>query len=106
NGFGFQAQKFDALALPAADFANWIAAAKTTNRTLDQPAYALVSQKGQLEDLRSRFGFDPAKGLIFSSVDPNLFSTVVARYRPDAAHRHAADETMDPQHGGYADADR
>lgn len=92
NGFGFQAQKFQALAMPPADFAGWIARAKAGNRPLDQGAYAIVSQKGQLADLRSRFDFDPATGLIFSSVDPALFSTVVARYRPDAAHRHQSDE--------------
>ena len=105
NGFGFQAQKFDALALPAADFANWIAAAKTADRPLDQVAYALVSQKGKLADLRSRFAFDPAKGLIFSTVDPSLFSSVVAKYHPAAAHRHASDETRNQQAGGHAHAD-
>lgn len=106
NGFGFQGQKFDALAMPPADFARWMAEAKAGDRPLDQSAYAIVSQKGQLADLRARFQFDPAKGLIFSSVDPTLFSTVVARYRPDAAHRHRADETPAHSNGDHAHADQ
>lgn len=104
NGFGFQNQKFDALAMPEADFDRWIAGAKGINRSLDQGAYAIVSQKGKLADLRSRFDFDPAKGLIFSGVDPNLFDTVVARYRPDTAHRHASDETANHPNGGHVHA--
>ena len=100
NGFGFQAQKFDALALPPADFDNWIASAREAGRTLDQAAYAIVSQKGELKDLRSRFSFDPAKGLLFSDVEPNLFSGTVARYRPDAAHRHATDHNEGHAHAG------
>lgn len=92
NGFGFQAQKFQALAMPPADFAGWIAQAKAGDRPLDVATYGLVSRKGTLADLRDDFDFDPARGLIFSAVEPALFSRVVARYRPDAAHRHASDE--------------
>ncbi|RIY02840.1 ubiquinol oxidase subunit II [Aureimonas flava] len=105
NGFGFQAQKFDALAMPAADFAAWIAAAKAGDRPLDQGAYAIVSQKGKLADLRARFDFDPARGLVFSSVDPALFSTVVARYRPDAARRHEGGGAPHDPNGSHAYAD-
>ena len=101
NGFGFQGQKFDTLALPPADFARWMEAAKAANRPLDGDAYAQVSQKGQLADLRSHFRFDPAEGLVFSSVMPNLFDKVVARYRPTAAHRHQTDETKEDAHADH-----
>lgn len=100
NGFGFQAQKFDALALPTGDFDRWVEAAREAGRTLDQGAYAIVSQKGELKDLRSRFSFDPAKGLLFSGVDPDLFSSTVARYRPEAAHRPATDDNKGYAHAG------
>lgn len=106
NGFGFQNQKFDALAMPEADFDRWIASAKGVGRPLDEGAYAIVSQKGKLADLRSEFDFDPSKGLIFSGVDPNLFTTVVARYRPDAAHRHEPAEAENHPSEGHAHADR
>ncbi|MBS9719675.1 cytochrome ubiquinol oxidase subunit II [Tianweitania sp. BSSL-BM11] len=101
NGLGFQNQKFDTLAMPQADFDRWIANAKQAERPLDQDAYSIVSEKGKLADLRSRFDFDPSKGLIFSSVEPALFATVVARYRPEAAHRHESDEAKGPAHKGH-----
>lgn len=104
NGFGFQNQKFDALAMPEGDFDRWVASAKGVGRPLDEGAYALVTQKGKLADLRSRFDFDPAKGLIFSSVDPTLFTTVVARYRPNAAHRHESDEAVNQPNEGHVHA--
>ncbi|MCJ8138295.1 cytochrome ubiquinol oxidase subunit II [Falsirhodobacter halotolerans] len=98
NGFGFQDQKFDTLALPQAEFDRWIAAARTAGRSLDQGAYALVSQKGKLADLRSRFDFDPQKGLIFSTVDPDLFGTVVSRYRAHADHGNTASDHATGEH--------
>lgn len=100
NGFGFQAQKFDALALPPVDFDHWVTSAREAGRMLDQGAYAIVSQKGELKDLRSRFPFDPAKGLLFSDLDPNLFSSTVARYRPEAAHRHENNDDKGHAHAG------
>ena len=105
NGFGFQAQKFQALAMPPESFAGWIADARAGDRPLDEAAYGVVSQTGTLADLRSRYTFDPARGLIFSSVQPDLFSSVVARYSPDAAHRHASDETPAHTNGEHAHAD-
>ena len=104
NGFGFQDQKFDTLALPPADFGRWMDAAEAVERPLDESAYKVVSQKGTLEDLRARFDFDPQKGLIFSTVAPDLFATIVASYRPEAAHRARGDTTSEHSHKGAAHA--
>ena len=104
NGFGFQNQKFDALALPPAEFDRWMGAAKGIDRPLDQGAYTVVSQQGDLADLRSEFDFDPQKGLIFSTVERDLFKTVVAKYRPDAAHQARTDTTSKHSNEGSAHA--
>ncbi|WP_211322666.1 ubiquinol oxidase subunit II [Pseudacidovorax intermedius] len=88
NGSGFQAQKFQARAMPPADFARWIVQARAAGRPLDAAAYARVARPGQLADLRRHFGVDPAQGLVFSAVPPGLFDGVVAQSRPALPHPH------------------
>lgn len=88
NGSGFQAQKFQARAMPPADFARWMGQARAAGRPLDPAAYARVARPGQLADLQRHFSVDPARGLVFSAVPPGLFDGVVAQARPALPHPH------------------
>jgi len=67
SGAGFADMHFDVHALPAADYAKWIADAKASSgQTLDRGAYVALTQPSS--------NVPPA---IYKSVDPALFNAIV-----------------------------
>jgi cytochrome o ubiquinol oxidase subunit 2 len=98
NGFGFQAQKFEAMATSPGAFAAWVAAAKTAARPLDEGSYALVSRSQGLERLDPNRDAGPAPGLVFSSVEPGLFQATLARYHAKPLHSHGPGAAQENPH--------
>ena len=68
NGLGFQNQKFEVLALPGEDFTAWVARARAADRPLDSGAVDGLMKKSV-----------PPEPILYSSVPPNLFQTLIAR---------------------------
>ncbi|WP_342148176.1 COX aromatic rich motif-containing protein [Methylorubrum sp. SB2] len=83
NGVGFQNQKFAVLAQSNDDHAAWIARARAGGRTLDPAAYATLAARSVQPE-----------PVLFGSVAPNLFRSILARNDPGlhAAHGHHAHE--------------
>jgi len=75
SGDGFSDMRFDAIALPPADFERWLATAHAGADTLDAPRYAALA----------RPGIAPASAT-FARVAPGLFHAIVAETaRPGAS---------------------
>jgi cytochrome o ubiquinol oxidase subunit 2 len=69
SGKGFSDMKFRALAESPADFNAWVAKVRASSDSLDMNRYNVVSQPGE-----------KAPVTYFSSVDPQLFHNIIARY--------------------------
>jgi len=75
SGGGFSDMRFDAVALPPADFERWLAATRAGDDTLDAPRYAVLAHPG----------IAPAPAT-FARVAPGLFNAIVAETaRPGAS---------------------
>ena len=68
SGAGFSGMRFRALSLSDADFAQWVAKARSGTETLDRSAYLALEKPS--ENVSARY---------FASVDPGLFDRVVGR---------------------------
>jgi cytochrome o ubiquinol oxidase subunit 2 len=66
NGNGFADMRFIAKAVPAADFAGWVAQVRGSGPALDIPAYAELAKPSQA-----------VPPTAWSSVDPNLFGHII-----------------------------
>ena len=66
NGNGFADMRFIAKAVPAADFAGWVAQVRGSGPALDIPAYAALAKPSQA-----------VPPTTWSSVDPNLFDHII-----------------------------
>jgi len=66
NGNGFADMRFIAKAVPAADFAGWVAQVRGSGPALDFPAYAALAKPSQA-----------VPPTTWSSVDPNLFERII-----------------------------
>ena len=66
NGNGFADMRFIAKAVPAADFAGWVAQVRGSGPALDIPAYAALAKPSQA-----------VPPTAWSSVDPNLFEHII-----------------------------
>lgn len=67
NGTGFQNEKFNVIALPAADYDRWVARARASAHPLDSAAYSALFRKSSPQPV------------VFSSVPPRLFQNILAR---------------------------
>ncbi len=83
NGMGFQRDRFSTLAMTPADFTAWVASVKTSPIELDGPVYDVLHQDSTAEEARQTLHATapPANGLYFSSVPPDFFKSVLAKYR-------------------------
>ncbi|WP_010683337.1 COX aromatic rich motif-containing protein [Methylobacterium mesophilicum] len=80
NGMGFQNQKFPVLAQSADDYTAWLARARAGGKTLDMNAFKALSARST-----------QAEPILFGSVTPGLFQSIVALDHPGihAAHMRA-----------------
>ena len=75
SGGGFSDMRFDAVALPAADFAQWLASARANPRTLDASACAALARPGIA-----------ASAATYGHVAPGMFNAILAAaVKPPAA---------------------
>ena len=68
NGTGFQNEKFNAVALPPADYNRWVAQAQAAGHPLDAAAYAGLFKKSS-----------PPEPILFSSIPRGLFQRILAQ---------------------------
>ena len=68
NGTGFQNEKFDAVALPPADYDRWVAQVRASGRPLDAAAYAGLFKQSS-----------PPQPVLFSSIPQGLFQRILAQ---------------------------
>lgn len=83
NGAGFQDQKFDALGMSPDAFEAWIANVRASGVDLNKAAYARLAQNSTAEEARAQLGTPamPKGAIFFKSAPPDLFQSVLARYR-------------------------
>lgn len=91
NGVGFQEDRFSALAMTPADFAGWVAAAKSSPLKLDKTSYDVLHQDSTADEAAEALGLAPGPegAFRFSAVPEGFFRSVVARYRGSAAEEMA-----------------
>ncbi|MFX0545997.1 cytochrome ubiquinol oxidase subunit II [Roseovarius sp. S1116L3] len=82
NGDGFAQQKFDAVAMIPADFADWVARVRADGVPLDTGSYATLAQRTTKAAAHAALGTDamPGDTLYFHPVNAGLFETVIGRY--------------------------
>jgi cytochrome o ubiquinol oxidase subunit 2 len=73
SGDGFSDMRFDAEAMPAEEFANWVASAHAGGQALDQKAYAALSQESEA-----------VRPFTYGSVAAGLFDRIVGMESPPA----------------------
>ena len=75
SGDGFSDMRFDAVAMPPEQFAQWLASARASTASLDAAGYAALARPGVA-----------ASAVAFGQVAPNLFQTILsASTKPAAA---------------------
>jgi cytochrome o ubiquinol oxidase subunit II len=89
SGNGFADMRFIAKAVPAADFAGWVAQVRGSGSALDIPAYAALAKPSQ--------GVPPTTYL---SVDPELFGRIVDQTALDPQKHASGDLRPLPPHIG------
>ncbi len=104
NGRGFGRQKFTVRAMPAADFARWAKAGRSTI-TLDEAAYAKLRRRSVLVDARRDLGLEASSEPIVMTVgQPDMFRQIVAKYheneRAGAAQGWGGTNNPDSDTGG------
>ncbi|MFL6695750.1 MAG: ubiquinol oxidase subunit II [Vitreoscilla sp.] len=80
SGAGFSDMRFDAVALPPADFGQWLANARRATEALDAAQYAALARPTVV-----------ATPVVYSRVQPDLFRMIVA----DSAKPHPAAMAME-----------
>lgn len=86
NGTGFMKDSFTVSVMSPAAFAAWLDGQHRSVRPLDDAAYRKLSKDGSLAAAKSTFGIQPDGLLSFSTVAPDLFRSVVAKYNPADMH--------------------
>lgn len=81
NGMGFQKQKFPVLAQSADDYAAWLARARAGGKTLDMDAFKTLSARSTR-----------AEPILFGSVTPGLFQSILALDHPGIHAAHMRDQ--------------
>jgi cytochrome o ubiquinol oxidase subunit II len=90
SGNGFADMRFIAKAVPAADFAGWVAQVRGSGSALDIPAYAALAKPSQAVPPTS-----------YRSVDPELFERIVDQTALDPQkHASGARRPLAPHAGG------
>ncbi len=95
NGKGFQEQKFTAVAMPPDAFENWVRKARAKGIPLNESNYDKLARRSTTETARETLGAGglPDNVLYFNGVAPDLFATIVNKYRygqPGQASRQEA----------------
>ncbi|MCL6285812.1 cytochrome ubiquinol oxidase subunit II [Ruegeria sp. 2012CJ41-6] len=87
NGRGFTGQKFDAVAMQADDFQNWVDTVRSTGRVLDDATYRILAQRTDRAEVQQALGTAdmPDNALYFTLPDAQLFDKIVHRYHGDTA---------------------
>ena len=70
NGTGFQNEKFNAVALPPADYDRWVAQAQASGHPLDAAAFGELFKQSS-----------PPQPILFSSIPERLFQRILVRSR-------------------------
>lgn len=101
NGMGFEHQQFLALGLKPDAFANWVAQVKSRGIALNAQRYRTLDKQSTRAESFAALGTPkmPANILYFSSVPPNFFRGIIARYLSG----HALSPAQQPgtqAHGG------
>lgn len=86
SGEGFSAMHFETKATSKADFEQWILSTKTSSAMLDQQAYQVLAKPDVLKT-----------SLVYSSVDQDLYDTVVMKYM---GHAPAASDSSNHHTSG------
>ena len=83
NGKGFQAQRFTATAMTAADFEAWTQRVKATGIPLNAGTYREIAQRSSVKGTRKALGATgmPPSVIYFSDVSPDLFHHIVHVFR-------------------------
>ena len=69
SGDGFSKQYFDAVAMTADDFDNWLAKVRRSPNALNAPAYEALAKPSEAHPVT-----------YYSGVEPNLFNSIIAKY--------------------------
>lgn len=81
NGEGFATQKFAVEAMTPMDFDRWVSTARQSPKKLNEETYALLAKRATKAETAVAFGAPAGQiTLIFGSVQPELFQTVIQRY--------------------------
>lgn len=86
NGSGFGRQKFTVRAMPAAEYASWVASG-TNGPALDESTYAILRRQSVLADARADLGMEKrAEPIIMTLGQPDIYRQIIAKYhRPGEA---------------------
>ncbi|MEJ2166568.1 MAG: ubiquinol oxidase subunit II [Desulfobacterales bacterium] len=75
SGSGYADMHFKAIAVPPEQFETWVQKTRTSPEKLDQARYAQLAKPGVIHTV-----------LYFSAVEPGLFDSIIAKYRPAAVN--------------------
>lgn len=87
NGAGYEGMKFTAKAMTDADFAAWVDSVKQSSQMLDKTTYETLAQP--TEDV---------KPIYYSSVEDNLYNTVMMKFMPSSPSSQSETQTMPDMH--------
>lgn len=82
NGIGFTSQKFNAVGMTLPDFENWVAKVKSQGVALNDSMYDFLGNRSTKAEIHAAIGTDtmPKTTVYFSSVEPDLYSSILKRY--------------------------
>ncbi|MBN8292144.1 cytochrome ubiquinol oxidase subunit II [Rhodobacter sp. NTK016B] len=82
NGTGFPDQRFNAIAMTPEAFDTWVAQVRSDGQALTSDSYAVVAEASTGVQAQQRMGGEdqPEGVLHFSSVEDDLFGTILHRY--------------------------
>lgn len=83
NGKGFPWQRFTAVGMTTDKFEEWVARVRAQGIALNEANYDLLARRSTIEAAREDLDATamPTGVLYFNSLTPNLFATIVNRYR-------------------------
>ena len=99
NGTGFADQKFGAVAMTLTDFDTWVAQVRSNGLPLTSERYATLAEASTGVEAQTDLGAEglPAGVIHFSSVEGDLFETILHRYM----HGTAVPPSAQPGAEGY-----
>ena len=94
NGMGFQQDRFSALAMTPVDFTFWVAQVKASPIKLDERVYDVLYQDSTSVEARRALHATggAANAVYFSAVRPDLFRSIVSKYRANGPTSDAMKE--------------